>query len=137
MPSTRPTARPCRCSVCPSPSSRRSTSRAWSRPSAGRAIPARRPPWNLTGHPAIVLPLGRTSAGIPLAVQVVGRFGRDLDLIDVATRLEALVTEAPSPRSQPRRGRGWQRGQLKELRFMKCSRRIGVSQRRHGWPPRP
>lgn len=51
--------------------------------------------WNLTGHPAIVLPLGRTSAGIPLAVQVVGRFGRDLDLIDVATRLEALVTEAP------------------------------------------
>lgn len=42
-----------------------------------------------------MLPLGRTSAGIPLAVQVVGRFGRDLDLIDVATRLEALVTEAP------------------------------------------
>ena len=42
-----------------------------------------------------VLPRGRTGAGIPLAVQVVGRFGRDLDLIEVATRLEALVTEAP------------------------------------------
>ena len=31
-----------------------------------------------------------------------------------------------------RRGRGWQRGQLKDERFMKTSRRSGTPQRAHG-----
>ena len=35
------------------------------------------------------------------------------------------------------RGRGWQRGQLKDDRFMNESRRIGVPQRPQGRPKRP
>ena len=35
------------------------------------------------------------------------------------------------------RGRGWQRGQLNDDRFMNESRRIGVPHRLHGCPSRP
>ena len=51
-----------------------------------------------------------------------------------------LATDASPPRLSAdgcARGRGWQRGQLKEERFMNCSRRIGVPQRWQGSPSRP
>ena len=46
-------------------------------------------PFNLTGHPAITLPVGLASDGLPLAVQLVGRFRRDADLLSLASTLEA------------------------------------------------
>ncbi len=46
-------------------------------------------PFNLTGHPAITLPAGLASDGLPLAVQLVGRFRRDADLLRLAATLEA------------------------------------------------
>lgn len=48
-------------------------------------------PFNLTGHPAITLPVGLASDGLPLAVQLVGRFRRDADLLRLAATLEARV----------------------------------------------
>lgn len=36
-----------------------------------------------------------------------------------------------------RRGRGWQRGQEYDDRFMNASRRTGAPQRRHGMPSCP
>jgi aspartyl-tRNA(Asn)/glutamyl-tRNA(Gln) amidotransferase subunit A len=44
-------------------------------------------PFNLTGHPVIVLPA--PSPGLPVGVQVVGRFGREAELVEVALALEA------------------------------------------------
>ncbi|MGH7356833.1 MAG: amidase [Candidatus Rokuibacteriota bacterium] len=45
--------------------------------------------FNLTGQPAMVLPLGRTASGLPLAVQLVTRFGDEATLFRVASQLEA------------------------------------------------
>ncbi len=44
-------------------------------------------PFNLTGHPVIVLPA--PSPGLPVGIQVVGRFGREAELVEVALALEA------------------------------------------------
>lgn len=42
---------------------------------------------NLTGHPVVALPAG-LAAGLPVGVQLVGRRGADLELIEIAARLE-------------------------------------------------
>ena len=39
------------------------------------------PPFNLTGQPAAALPTGLSAAGLPLAVQLVGRFGEDTTVL--------------------------------------------------------
>ncbi len=55
-------------------------------------------PFNLTGHPALTIPSGFDAAGLPTAVQLVGRWGADLDLL----RLGALLEEArPWAASRP------------------------------------
>ncbi len=43
---------------------------------------------NLTGRPAISVPLHWTTAGLPLGVQFVGRLGADGDLLQLAAQLE-------------------------------------------------
>jgi amidase len=48
------------------------------------------PPWNLTGWPAMSVPFGTLPSGAPCAVQLVGRPGSELDLLDVAAQLEEL-----------------------------------------------
>lgn len=45
-------------------------------------------PFNLTGHPALSIPCGRTAAGLPVALQLVGRWHEDHLLLDLAARLE-------------------------------------------------
>ncbi len=47
-------------------------------------------PFNLTGHPALTVPSGFAQDGLPTGVQLVGRWGGDLDLL----RLGALLEEA-------------------------------------------
>ncbi|MCW7944794.1 amidase [Streptomyces hygroscopicus] len=48
------------------------------------------PPWNLTGWPAMAVPFGTLPNGAPCAVQLVGRPGSELELLDVAGQLETL-----------------------------------------------
>ncbi|WP_371574444.1 amidase [Streptomyces sp. NBC_01314] len=48
------------------------------------------PPWNLTGWPAMSVPFGTLPSGAPCAVQLVGRPGSELELLEVAGRLEEL-----------------------------------------------
>jgi aspartyl-tRNA(Asn)/glutamyl-tRNA(Gln) amidotransferase subunit A len=47
-------------------------------------------PFNLTGHPALTIPSGFGEDGLPTAVQLVGRWGAELDLL----RLGAVLEEA-------------------------------------------
>ena len=47
-------------------------------------------PFNLTGHPALTVPAGFASDGLPTAVQLIGPWGGDTDLL----RLGALLEEA-------------------------------------------
>ena len=43
--------------------------------------------WNLAGHPALSVPVGISSEGLPLAVQVIGRPGEDDLVLEVGERL--------------------------------------------------
>jgi amidase len=55
-------------------------------------------PWNIAGWPAIAVPAGLDPNGMPLAVQLVARPGREALLIAVAAQLEQL---RPWPRLAP------------------------------------
>ena len=54
-------------------------------------------PFNYTGHPALAMPVGKSSAGLPASMQLVGRFFDDPLLLRVAyayehsTDWEALI----------------------------------------------
>lgn len=48
-------------------------------------------PFNLTGHPAISLPCGFTPEGLPLGLQIVGRFRDDAALLRAASLFEAAT----------------------------------------------
>jgi amidase len=45
--------------------------------------------WNLTGQPAISVPVGRSEDGLPIGMQLVGRHGEEATLLGVAAQLEA------------------------------------------------
>ncbi len=47
------------------------------------------PLWNHTGQPAVSMPAGFSSSGLPLAAQLVGRRGDDARLLSLAAQLEA------------------------------------------------
>ena len=45
--------------------------------------------FNLTGQPALVLPLGQAASGLPVAVQLVARYGDEATLVRLGAQLEA------------------------------------------------
>ena len=47
--------------------------------------------FNITGQPAIVLPLGRSSEGLPVAVQLVARYGDEATLFRLSAQLEQAL----------------------------------------------
>lgn len=48
-------------------------------------------PFNLTGHPALSTPCGRSSAGLPIGLQLVASWHADRYLLDVAARLRSVL----------------------------------------------
>jgi len=48
-------------------------------------------PFNLSGHPAISLPCGRSRDGLPIGLQLVGRKGRTPALVQAALAVEAAL----------------------------------------------
>jgi amidase len=55
---------------------------------AGQWVPFT-PPFNMSGQPAISLPLHWNAAGLPIGVQLVAAYGREDVLIRIAAQLEA------------------------------------------------
>jgi aspartyl-tRNA(Asn)/glutamyl-tRNA(Gln) amidotransferase subunit A len=47
-------------------------------------------PFNMTGHPALSIPCGWDSEGLPLGVQLIGRIGEDARLLHAAALFERL-----------------------------------------------
>jgi len=46
-------------------------------------------PFNMTGHPAVSVPCGFDSTGLPIGLQLVGRFRADAELLRAAALFEA------------------------------------------------
>ena len=57
-------------------------------------------PFNVSGHPAVVLPAG-FAGGLPAAIQLVGRYGADAELLWIAEQLEAELDVRPFTRLSP------------------------------------
>jgi amidase len=45
-------------------------------------------PFNISGQPAISLPLGWSAGGVPIGVQLIGRYGDEATVLAVSTQLE-------------------------------------------------
>ena len=45
---------------------------------------------NAIGHPALSIPVAPSAAGIPIGMQLVGRFGGERLLFEIASRFEAV-----------------------------------------------
>ena len=50
-------------------------------------------PFNLSGHPAISIPCGKTRDGLPIGLQLVGHKGRTPALVQTALAVEAAIAE--------------------------------------------
>lgn len=52
----------------------------------------------MMGNPAVVIPCGKGSGGLPFGIQIIGRLHKDAFLADVAVALEALFEDDPELR---------------------------------------
>jgi Asp-tRNA(Asn)/Glu-tRNA(Gln) amidotransferase A subunit family amidase len=48
-------------------------------------------PWTHAGLPAISLPMGTGKTGLPLGMQLVGAFGEDFALLEIAKTVEKVI----------------------------------------------
>jgi amidase len=56
-------------------------------------------PWNASGNPALVMPLGRSKEGLPIGVQLVGPYWSEPELFDIARKLAPLTCGFAPPRA--------------------------------------
>lgn len=54
-------------------------------------------PFNISGHPGVSLPVGLSDEGIPIGVQLVGRYGSEFDLLRAARQLSGAFDLPPYP----------------------------------------
>lgn len=54
-------------------------------------------PFNLSGHPAVVIPIGQTQAGLPIGMQIVGKRWREMELIAIAQTIDSAVGQFTLP----------------------------------------
>jgi amidase len=60
--------------------------------------------WNLTGQPAVTLPLHRTAGGLPVGVMLAGRPAGEAELLSLAAQVEAAAGTVWLPASGPTDG---------------------------------
>jgi amidase len=54
-------------------------------------------PFNFTGHPVVVVPIGRTAEGLPIGMQIVGKRWRDMELLAIAQEINKVVGNFQHP----------------------------------------
>jgi aspartyl-tRNA(Asn)/glutamyl-tRNA(Gln) amidotransferase subunit A len=54
-------------------------------------------PWSLLGVPAVSIPVGLSADGLPLAVQLIGRAGEDLQLLRATRWCESIIRSRGEP----------------------------------------
>jgi Amidase len=45
-------------------------------------------PFNLSGHPSVVIPIGQTQAGLPIGMQIIGKRWQDLELLAISQEID-------------------------------------------------
>lgn len=55
-------------------------------------------PFNLSGHPAIVIPVGQTEKGLPVGLQIVGKRWQEMELFAIATQIDNIVGNLQTPK---------------------------------------
>jgi amidase len=54
-------------------------------------------PFNLSGHPAVVIPIGKTQNGLPIGMQIVGKRWREMELLAIAESIDKVVGGLQNP----------------------------------------
>ncbi|MFB2771666.1 amidase [Pelatocladus sp. BLCC-F211] len=54
-------------------------------------------PFNLTGHPVVVIPIGQTKNGLPIGMQIVGKRWREMELLAIAQEINKVVGDFRHP----------------------------------------
>jgi len=50
-------------------------------------------PFNYSGHPAVVIPVGLTQQGLPIGLQIVGKRWREMELLTIAGQIEDILDD--------------------------------------------
>ena len=53
--------------------------------------------FNLTGHPVVTIPIGLSSDGLPIGVQVVGQLWHEMSLLEVAKQVSSVAHGYQNP----------------------------------------
>lgn len=48
-------------------------------------------PFNLSGHPAVIIPIGQTQNGLPIGMQIVGKRWHEMELLAIAQDLDRVI----------------------------------------------
>lgn len=48
-------------------------------------------PFNLSGHPAVVIPAGLTAEGLPIGLQIVGKRWKEMELIAITQQIDKVI----------------------------------------------
>ncbi|MBO3462009.1 amidase [Aetokthonos hydrillicola Thurmond2011] len=56
-------------------------------------------PFNLSGHPAIVIPIGQTHNGLPMGMQIVGKRWREMEMLAIAQKIDNIIGGFKNPSS--------------------------------------
>ena len=54
-------------------------------------------PFNLTGHPVVVIPIGFTQDGLPIGMQIVGKRWKEMELLSIAEKLDEIIGDFRNP----------------------------------------
>jgi amidase len=54
-------------------------------------------PFNLTGHPVVVIPVGQTKDGLPIGMQIVGKRWKEMELLAIAQQLTQITGDFQRP----------------------------------------
>jgi amidase len=54
-------------------------------------------PFNLSGHPAVVIPIGQTQAGLPIGIQIVGKRWREMELLSIVQEIDKVIGDFRQP----------------------------------------
>jgi amidase len=54
-------------------------------------------PFNVSGHPAVVIPICRTQAGLPIGLQIIGKRWREMELLSIAQEIDKVIGDFRQP----------------------------------------